>query len=156
MIGLLSGAVAICSGAAVMSPVFAFLTGAIAGVLTTFTVGLFENILKIDDALACFPVHGVCGIWGVLATGVFGAKVLGGHPIYGLELADWLPQLGVQALGAVVIAAFTAVCGLILFFVLKKVNMVRVSRDAELFGLDIALHKTYAYPEEMADQQFGR
>jgi Amt family ammonium transporter len=156
MIGLLSGAVAICSGAAVMSPVFAFLTGAIAGVLTTFTVGLLENILKVDDALACFPVHGVCGVWGVLATGLFGAKVLGGHPVYGLELADWLPQLGVQALGALVIAAFTAVCGLILFYVLKKVNLLRVGRDAELFGLDIALHKTYAYPEEMADQQFGR
>jgi Amt family ammonium transporter len=156
MIGLLAGAVSICSGAAVMSPIFAFITGAIAGILTTFTVGLFENILKIDDALACFPVHGVCGIWGVLATGLFGAKVLGGHPIYGLELADWLPQLGVQALGAIVIAAFTAVCGLILFFVLNKAKMLRVVRDAELFGIDIALHKTYAYPEEMADQQFGR
>jgi Amt family ammonium transporter len=156
MIGLLAGAVAICSGAAVMSPIFAFITGAVAGILTTFTVGLFENILKVDDALACFPVHGVCGIWGVLATGLFGAKVLGGHPIYGLEIADWLPQLGVQALGALVIGLFTAACGLILFYILKKVNMLRVGRDAELFGIDIALHKTYAYPEEMADQQFGR
>jgi Amt family ammonium transporter len=98
----------------------------------------------------------VCGIWGVLATGLFGAKVLGAHPIYGLELGDWLPQLGVQALGAVAIGLFTAAAGLLLFFVLKKVNMLRVGRDAELFGIDIALHKTYAYPEEMADQQFGR
>jgi Amt family ammonium transporter len=71
-------------------------------------------------------VHGVCGIWGV------------------------------QALGALTIAAFTAVCGLILFYVLNKAKMLRVVRDAELFGIDIALHKTYAYPEEMADQQFGR
>jgi Amt family ammonium transporter len=156
MIGLLSGAVAICSGAAVMSPIFAFITGAVAGVLTTFTVGLFENILKIDDALACFPVHGICGIWGVLATGLFGAKVLGGHPVYGFELADWLPQLGVQALGALVIAVFVAACGLLLFYILKQAKLLRVQRDAELFGLDIALHKTYAYPEEMADQQFGR
>ena len=99
MIGLLAGAVSICSGAAVMRPVFAFVTGAVAGLLTTFTVGFLENVLKVDDALACFPVHGVCGIWGVLATGLFGAKVLGGHPIYGLETADWLSQLGTQAVG---------------------------------------------------------
>ena len=81
---------------------------------------------------------------------------MGGHPVYGFELADWLPQLGVQALGALVIAAFVAAAGLLLFFALKKAKLLRVGRDAELFGLDIALHKTYAYPEEMADQQFGR
>jgi len=154
MIGLLAGAVAICSGAAVMSPIFAFITGAVGGVLTTFTVGLLENVFKVDDALACFPVHGVCGIWGVLATGLFGVKALGGHPIYGLELADWLPQLGVQALGAVTIAAFTAVAGMILFTILKRTNMLRAGRDAELFGLDIADHKTLAYPEDMQDEQF--
>ncbi|MBN1583209.1 MAG: ammonium transporter [Anaerolineae bacterium] len=156
MVGLLAGAVAICSGAALMHPIAAFATGAVAGVLTTFTVGLMENILKVDDALACFPVHGVCGIWGVLATGIFGAKALGGHPIYGLETADWLPQLGVQAVGALAIAAFVAAAGFILFWILNKAKLLRVSRDAELFGLDIALHKTYAYPEDMQDTQWGR
>ena len=156
MIGLLAGAVAICSGAALMHPMAAFVTGIVAGVITTFTVGLMENILKIDDALACFAVHGACGIWGVIATGIFGAKALGGHPIYGLETADWLPQIGIQLVGALSIAAFTAVAGYILFWVLNKVKMLRVSRDAELFGLDIALHKTYAYPEDMADTQWGR
>jgi Amt family ammonium transporter len=154
MIGLLAGAVAICSGAAVMSPVFAFITGLVGGVLTTFAVGYLENVLKIDDALACFPVHGVCGIWGVLATGLFGAKALGGHPIYGLEVVDWLPQLGVQALGAVAIATFAAIAGLILFTILKKTRMLRAGRDAELFGLDIADHKTLAYPEDMQQEQF--
>lgn len=154
MIGLLAGAVAICSGAAVMGPVFAFITGLIAGLLTTFTVGLLENVLKIDDALACFPVHGACGIWGVLATGLFGAKVLGGHPIYGLETADWLSQIGVQALGALSIMLFTAAAGFALFFVLNKFNMLRVLKDAELYGIDIALHKTYAYPEDMIENQF--
>ena len=156
MVGLLAGAVAICSGAAVMHPIAAFIVGIVAGVLTTFTVGLMENILKVDDALACFPVHGVCGIWGALATGIFGAKALGGHPIYGLETADWLPQLGVQAVGALAIAAFVAAAGFILFWILNKAKLLRVSRDAELFGLDIALHKTYAYPEDMQDTQWGR
>ena len=50
----------------------------------------------------------------------------------------------------------TAVTGFILFWVLNKIKVLRVSRDAELFGLDIALHKTYAYPEDMADTQWGR
>lgn len=154
MIGLLSGAVAICSGAAVMHPGFALVTGLVAGVLTTFSVGFLDNVLKIDDALACFPVHGVCGIWGVLATGLFGAKVLGGHPLYGLETGDWLPQLGVQALGAVSIFLYTALMGFILFSVLKRFKMLRVSNDAELYGLDIGLHKTYAYPEDMIENQF--
>ena len=154
MIGLLAGAVSICSGAAVMSPFFALLTGAIAGVLTTFTVGVLENVFKIDDALACFPVHGVCGIWGVLATGLFGAKALGGHPIYGLETADWLPQLGVQALGALAIGVFVAIAGYAMFWVLNKFNMLRVLKDAELYGIDIAIHKTYAYPEDMIEESF--
>jgi len=154
MIGLLAGAVAICSGAAVMGPVFAFITGLVAGVLTTFTVGLLENVLKIDDALACFPVHGACGIWGALATGLFGAKVLGGHPVYGFETADWLSQIGVQALGALSIMLFTAAAGFALFSVLKKFNLLRVLKDAELYGIDIAMHKTYAYPEDMIENQF--
>lgn len=156
MIGLLAGAVAICSGAALMHPIFAFITGLIAGILTTFTVGFLENILKIDDALACFAVHGVCGIWGVLATGLFGAKILWAHPVYGLETSGWLSQLGVQAVGTLAIGAFVAVTGYALFWVLNKFKLLRVSRDAELFGLDIALHKTYAYPEDMADTQWGR
>jgi len=156
MVGLLAGAVAICSGAALMHPMFAFITGLVAGILTTFTVGFLENILKIDDALACFAVHGVCGIWGVLATGLFGAKVLWAHPVYGLETSDWLPQIGVQAIGALAIAAFVAATGYALFWVLNKFKLLRVSRDAELFGIDIALHKTYAYPEDMADTQWGR
>jgi Amt family ammonium transporter len=154
MIGLLAGAVSICSGAAVMSPFFAFVTGAIAGTITTFTVGVLENVFKIDDALACFPVHGACGIWGVLATGLFGAKVLGGHPIYGLETADWLPQLGIQALGALTIALFVGLTGYAMFWTLNKLGMLRVVKDAELYGIDIALHKTYAYPEDMIEDKY--
>lgn len=154
MIGLLAGAVAICSGAAVMSPLFALITGLIAGVITTFTVGLLENVLKIDDALACFPVHGACGIWGALATGLFGAKVLGAHPVYGWDTADWLSHIGIQALGVVSIMLFTAAAGFALFSVLNKFKMLRVLKDAELYGIDIALHKTYAYPEDMIENQF--
>lgn len=149
MMGLLSGAVAICSGAHIVHPIFAFIIGIISGVITTFVYGVLEHKLKIDDALCVFPVHGACGIWGVLATGIFGAKILGAHPIYGFETSEWLYILGVQALGVAVITVVVGVLGYILFTILDKADLLRVSRDAELYGLDIALHKTYAYPEDM-------
>ena len=156
MIGLLSGAVSICSGAAHMHPIFAFITGIIAGVITTFVYGLLEFKLKIDDALAVFPVHGACGVWGLIATGLFGSKALGAHPEYGFTLAQWLPQLGVQVIGALAIGGTTFGLGLLMYFLIKKANMLRVSKDQELFGLDISYHKTYAYPEEEADKPFFR
>jgi Amt family ammonium transporter len=152
MIGLLAGAVTICSGAHIVHPLWAFVMGIIAGVLTTFIYGVLEHKLKIDDALAVFPVHGACGIWGIIATGIFGAKVMGAHPIYGFELADWGNVLGIQILGVTVIALVVAGLGFILFYILHKFNLLRASKDEELFGLDISVHKTYAYPEEMMDK----
>ncbi len=152
MTGLLSGAVAICSGAAIMHPIFAFITGLVAGVLTTFGQGLMEHVLHIDDACVCVPVHAMCGFWGTIATGLFGAQVLGAHPLYGFDLASWLPHIGTQLLGATIIAAWAGGTGLLLFFVLKKTNLLRVRKDAELFGIDIADHKTFAYPEEMLEK----
>ncbi|MBD3185720.1 hypothetical protein GF325_02735 [Candidatus Bathyarchaeota archaeon] len=156
MIGLLSGAVSICSGAALMHPIAAFIVGIVAGIITTFFYGLLEHKLKIDDALAVFPVHGACGVWGLVATGIFGVDILGAHPVYGFSTGDWLPQLGVQVLGAIGIGASIFGMGLLMFFVLKKLNLLRVSKDQELFGLDISFHKTYAYPEEEANKPFFR
>jgi Amt family ammonium transporter len=154
MVGLLAGAVAICSGAAIVHPLAAFIIGIVAGVITTFVTGLVEYKLHIDDACACFPVHGACGVWGVLATGLFGAQALGGHPIYGFpDVATWIHQIGVQAIGAGSIALWALTMGLIMFTILKKANLLRVGRDAELYGLDIALHKTLAYPEDMMEEK---
>jgi Amt family ammonium transporter len=154
MVGLLAGAVAICSGAAVVHPLAAFVIGIVAGVITTFVTGLVEHKLHIDDATACFPVHAACGIWGVIATGLFGAQVLGGHPVYGFAtVGEWLNQIGIQAIGAGSIALWAGVMGLIMFKVLYKLNLLRVTRDEELYGLDISLHKTMAYPEEMMKEE---
>lgn len=156
MIGLLAGAVSICSGAAIMHPIFAFITGLVSGVITTFVVGVLEFKLRIDDALAVFPVHGACGAWGLLSTGLFGAKALGAHPLYGFELADWATRIGVQGLGIVVIGSTVLGLGLVMFWCLRKLKLLRVTKDQELFGLDISIHKTYAYPEEEADKPFFR
>jgi len=153
MTGLLAGAVAICSGAAIMHPMFAFITGFVAGILTTFVQGILEHILHVDDACVCVPVHAACGFWGLLATGLFGARFLGAHPLYGVStVGDWLSLIAKQFIGASAIALWAGVTGFALFWTIKKVGLLRVSRDAELFGLDIAEHKTYAYPEDMQDQ----
>jgi Amt family ammonium transporter len=96
MTGLLAGAVAICSGAAIMHPLFAFLTGLVAGLLVTLVQGIMENILHIDDACVCVPVHAACGFWGILATGLFSARFLGANPLYGVTTAEqWVHLIGV-------------------------------------------------------------
>ncbi len=155
MAGLLAGAVAICSGAAIMHPLAAFVTGIIAGIVMTFVQGITEKIWHIDDACVCVPVHAACGFWGVLATGIFSPKFLGAHPLYGVDtLAEWGHRILVQFAGASIIAIWAGVTGFMLFYVLKKYGLLRASRDAELFGLDIANHKTYAYPEEMQGTEF--
>jgi len=153
MTGLLAGAVSICSGAAVIHPIFAFVTGLVAGTLTTFVQGFTEHILHVDDACVCVPVHAACGFWGLLATGLFGARFLGAHPLYGVtSLEDWLGLIMRQFVGAFSIALWAGVTGYILFSLLNRARLLRASKDAELFGLDIAEHKTYAYPEDMQEQ----
>ncbi len=155
MAGLLAGAVAICSGAAMMHPLFAFITGLIAGLIMTFVQGLLEVKLHIDDPAVCVPVHGACGVWGLLAAGIFGTTFLGGHPILATQTVDaWLTQIGIQAVGALAIIAWAFGTGLVLFWAINKAGLLRAHKDAELFGLDIADHKTYAYPEDMMDKDF--
>jgi Amt family ammonium transporter len=155
MAGLLAGAVAICSGAAVMNPLFAFLTGIIAGVITTLVQGILEHKLHIDDACVCVPVHAASGFWGIIATGIFGYVGLGAHPIYGFaDVGSWISHIGVQALGGIVIGAWAFATGWVIFTALNKAHLLRASKDAELFGLDIADHKTYAYPEDDMDKEF--
>jgi Amt family ammonium transporter len=155
MAGLLAGAVAICSGAAMMHPLFAFITGLIAGLIMTFVQGLLEVKLHIDDPAVCVPVHGACGVWGLLAAGIFGTTFLGGHPILATSTVEaWLTQIGIQTVGALAIIAWALGTGLVLFWAINKVGLLRAHKDAELFGLDIADHKTYAYPEDMMDKDF--
>jgi Amt family ammonium transporter len=153
--GLLAGAVSICAGAAMMHPIFAFITGVIAGLITTFVQGLMELRLHIDDACVCVPVHAACGLWGTIAAGLFSLNVLGAHPIYGVSTVDtWLRLIETQVVGALAIVAWTGVTGFILFKLINKAGLLRARKDAELFGLDIADHKTYAYPEDELDKEF--
>ena len=76
--GPLAGLVAICAGSDVMHPLGALATGGVAGALFVWMFTLTQNRWKIDDVLGVWPLHGLCGTWGGLAAGIFGAKALGG------------------------------------------------------------------------------
>jgi Amt family ammonium transporter len=153
MAGLLAGAVSICSGAVIIHPIFAFITGLIGGLLTTFVQGILEYILHVDDACVCVPVHAACGFWGTVATGIFGATFLGAHPIYGVgTMQEWISLILTQITGASVIVVWAGATGFLLFWLIGKAGLLRASKDAELYGLDISEHKTYGYPEDREDE----
>src|SRR5207342_1593811 len=76
--GPLAGLVAICAGSDLMHPIGALITGAVAGGLFVVMFTLTQNRWKIDDVLGVWPLHGLCGAWGGIACGIFGAQALGG------------------------------------------------------------------------------
>lgn len=129
--GILAGLVGITAGADQMSPNEAMIIGGIAGVIVVFSVLFFDKI-KIDDPVGAVSVHLVCGIWGTLAVGLFGAKAGG-------------DQLMSQVKAIAVYGAFTFVVTLALFFVIKLVMGLRVSAEEEAEGLDIGEHGGIAY-----------
>ncbi len=130
--GILAGLVGITAGADQMSGWDAIIIGAIAGVIVYFAVVFIDTKLKIDDPVGAISVHLVCGIWGTLAVGLFGASA-GGE-----QIAAQLK--GIAAIGVFTVA-FVAVVGIVL-----KVTMgLRVSPEEELEGLDKGEHGMSAY-----------
>jgi Amt family ammonium transporter len=118
--------------------VAAILIGLIAGILVVLSVYFIDSVLKVDDPVGAVSVHGVCGLWGTLACGLFN---LDGGLFYG----GGFKQLGVQALGAGAAFVWAFGLGLILFFILKKTVGLRVSHSEEIRGLDIEEHGMEAY-----------
>ena len=131
--GVLAGLVGITAGCANLSPGFAIITGAIAGVLVHYSMKLLEK--KVDDAVGAVSVHGVCGAWGTLAAGLFD---MGG---FSLEV------VGVQLIGIGAAFAWTFPVSYILFKVINAVLPLRVTEQLEEMGLDIHEHDAEAYPE---------
>ena len=93
---------------------------------------LTQNRLKIDDVLGVWPLHGLCGAWGGLAAGIFGAKALGG-----LGNVSFMSQLFGTGVG--VIVALTG--GFIIYGGLKKLSGIRMSAEDEFEGADLSIHK---------------
>ncbi len=141
--GALGGLVGITAPCAIVSDGASIWIGVAAGILVVFGVG-WLNSLQIDDPVGAFPVHGLCGIWGTLAVGLFGQAALGGNSD-GLFYGGGLGNLGIQSLGVVACLASTALAMWVVFRAINAVIGLRVSHETELLGLDTEEHGIESY-----------
>jgi Amt family ammonium transporter len=141
--GALAGLVGITAPCAVVSPAASLAIGGFAGGLVVFGVD-WLNRLRIDDPVGAVPVHGMCGVWGTLAVGLFGQATLGA-PADGLFLGGGFGQLGTQFLGVFACLGFTAVSMWAVFKTIDATVGLRVDHETELRGLDIDEHGQEAY-----------
>ncbi len=127
--GILAGLVGITAGADSVGIFSSIIIGAVAGVIVVFSILFFDKI-KIDDPVGAISVHGICGMWGTIAVGIFG---------------DF--SVMTQIIGTLSYAAFAFVFSIIVFGAIKAVMGVRVSEEEEFEGLDIGEHGQEAYPD---------
>ncbi|MCB2188100.1 MAG: ammonium transporter [Deltaproteobacteria bacterium] len=145
MNGALAGLVGITAPCAVVSPLASIVIGAIAGVLVVLSVMFFDRI-GVDDPVGAVSVHGVCGVYGTFAVGIWGQKALG-LANDGLLWGGGFTQLGIQILGGVSIALFSLICTCVVLYLCKVTIGIRVSREEEIRGLDIEEHGLEAYAD---------
>lgn len=136
--GPLAGLVAVCAGSDIMHPVGALATGGVAGGLFVYMFTLTQNKWKIDDVLGVWPLHGLCGAWGGIAAGIFGAKALGG--LGGVSLSA-------QLIGTLLGVGIALVGGFVIYGALKAIVGIRLDQESEFMGADLAIHKISATPE---------
>ena len=139
--GPLAGLVAVCAGSDVMHPLGALVTGSVAGGLFVLMFTLTQNKWKIDDVLGVWPLHGLCGAWGGIAAGIFGAKALGG--LGGVSIMS-------QLLGTLLGIIIALVGGFIVYGLLKMLVGIRLDPEQEFNGADLSIHKISATPEREA------
>ena len=137
--GPLAGLVAVCAGSDVMHPLGALVTGAIAGALFVWLFIVQQKKWKIDDVLGVWPLHGVCGVWGGIAAGIFGLESFGG--MGGVSFAS---QLVGSVLGA--LCAFAG--GLVIYGLVKLAVGLRLTEEEEFKGADLSIHKIEASSRE--------
>lgn len=133
MNGVLGGLVGITAGADQMSPTDAALIGIIAGIILPLGVSLIDK-LKLDDPVGAVAVHLICGIWGTLAVGIFGAMA---------SVDQFINQL----IGVGVVGVFSVVCASVIILAIRALVGIRVSEEEELKGLDISEHSMDAYAD---------
>ncbi|MDP2142631.1 MAG: ammonium transporter [Gallionella sp.] len=136
--GPLAGLVAVCAGSDLMHPLGALITGGVAGGLFVVMFTLTQNRWKIDDVLGVWPLHGLCGAWGGIAAGIFGAKALGG--LGGVSLMS-------QLIGTLLGIAIAFIGGYAVYGVIKKLVGIRLDAEEEFNGADLSIHKITATPE---------
>jgi Amt family ammonium transporter len=136
--GPLAGLVAICAGSDVMHPVGALVTGVGAGLLFVFLFTFTQNRLRVDDVLGVWPLHGVCGVWGGVAAGIFGLQAFGG--LGGVSL-------GAQLAGTLIGVVVALAGGFIVYGLLKATIGIRLDPEQEFNGADLSVHRIRATPE---------
>lgn len=136
--GALAGLVAVCAGSDLFHPIGALAVGGIAGVIFVKGFTITQERLKIDDVLGVWPLHGLCGLWGGIAAGIFGLEALGG-------LGGVSPI--VQILGSVLISAYALGAGWVLYFVSSRLVGIRLTDEQQRRGADLSIHSIGSEPE---------
>jgi len=144
--GALGGLVGVTANCDQVTYSSALVIGLVAGVLVVAGVILLDK-LRIDDPVGAFPVHGVCGVWGGLATGLFGTNIPE-HLSHG-------GYVWVQAYSTVIVCAWAFFTMLLLFIALRACGMLRVSPEEEQAGLDISEHGMHAYPPALVVDHYS-
>lgn len=153
--GAIAGAVAITAPSGYVETWAAIPIGAIGGVIVVFGLNWIDS--KLDDPIGAITAHGMVGLWGTLAVGIFCAPELAEHNavgvkngaefVGGLVYSGSFEQLGVQALGAAAVGAFVFIASLAVFAAIRATIGMRVAAGQEDAGLDISEHGVYGYPE---------
>ena len=136
--GVLAGLVGITAGCDLVSPLGAFIIGLVCGVVLVFSIEFIDHRLHIDDPVGASSVHGVCGILGTILTGFLATDS-------GLFYGHGWGFVGAQTFGVVIIDLWAALCGVILFFAIKRIHGLRVDARIEDEGLDIYEHGEACY-----------
>ncbi len=144
--GALAGLVGITAPCAFVEPWSAVVIGTIAAPIMMGSVMFIERVLKVDDPVSAISVHGTCGLWGLLAVGIFAN---GNNGVTGLVGGEGL-QIVTQLISMGVVLAWALITGFALFLALKATMGVRATREEELDGLDISEHDLPAYPQDTA------
>ncbi len=138
MNGVLGGLVGITAGADQMGPLDSILIGIIAGVIIVFGIALIDK-LKLDDPVGAIAVHLICGVWGTLAVGIFGAMAS-------------FEQTIIQLIGILIVGGFSVISSFTIFIVIKKTIGLRVEKEEEIKGLDMAEHGMTSYADFRLNQ----
>jgi Amt family ammonium transporter len=141
--GALAGLVAICAGSDKVHPIGALVIGGIASVIFVKGFTWEQEKLKLDDVLGVWPLHGISGTWGGLACGIFGQKALGG--LGGVSFAA-------QAVGSATAIIVAIVSGFAVYKSLDLAFGLRLSREEEMRGSDLTVHKLESTPEEVTSR----
>lgn len=136
--GPLAGLVAVCAGSDLMHPIGALITGGVAGALFVYAFTLTQNKWRIDDVLGVWPLHGLCGLWGGLAAGIFGLEALGG-----MGGVSFMAQL----VGSLIGISVALVGGFAVYGLIKLLIGLRLSEEQEYRGADLSIHNITAQPD---------